>query len=185
LQRQAVLNMAYSLYEVLSGKIYQVRGSDLANISFIKVDIGWIVFDPLTVKEMAAAALKFINEQIGEGPVVAAVYSDSHGDHFGGGQSHTESDCVRNSRKRHPDGFRHTSGTDIVVCWCKSSGCGFGRCPLCGRTDQFFLDWNMVPGLSCSLWPGLYPSFAEPKTGSGINNYRVASAEFMEFYSSR
>ena len=40
LQRQAVLNMAYGLYEVLPGKIYQVRGYDLANISFIKGDTG-------------------------------------------------------------------------------------------------------------------------------------------------
>ena len=48
LQRQAVLNMAYGLYEVVPGRIYQVRGYDLANISFIKGDTGWIVFDPLT-----------------------------------------------------------------------------------------------------------------------------------------
>ncbi|MBW2246452.1 MAG: MBL fold metallo-hydrolase [Deltaproteobacteria bacterium] len=84
LQRQAVLNMAYGLYEVLPGKIYQVRGYDLANISFIKGDTGWIIFDPLTAKETAAAALKFINEKLGERPVVAVVYSHSHADHFGG-----------------------------------------------------------------------------------------------------
>ena len=48
LQRQAILNMAYGLYEVVPGKIYQVRGFDLANISFIKGDTGWIIFDPLT-----------------------------------------------------------------------------------------------------------------------------------------
>ncbi len=83
LQRQAILNMNYGLYEVIPG-IYQVRGYDLANISFIKSDTGWIVFDPLTAKETAAAALKFINEQLGERPVVAVVYSHSHGDHFGG-----------------------------------------------------------------------------------------------------
>lgn len=84
LQRQAILNMEYGLYEVLPGKIYQVRGYDLANISFIKSDTGWIVFDPLTAKETAAAALKFINEQLGHRPVVAVVYSHSHADHFGG-----------------------------------------------------------------------------------------------------
>ena len=84
LQRQAVLNMAYGLYEVLPDKIYQVRGYDLANITFIKGDTGWIIFDPLTAKETAAAALKFINEQVGERPVVAVVYSHSHADHFGG-----------------------------------------------------------------------------------------------------
>ena len=84
LQRQAILNMNYGLYEVLPDRIYQVRGFDLANISFIKSDTGWIVFDPLTAKETAAAALKFINEQLGERPVVAVVYSHSHADHFGG-----------------------------------------------------------------------------------------------------
>ncbi|WP_425088445.1 alkyl/aryl-sulfatase [Stappia sp.] len=84
LQRQAILNMGYGLFEVIPDKIYQVRGFDLANISFIKGDTGWIVFDPLTAKETAAAALKFINEQLGERPVVAVVYSHSHADHFGG-----------------------------------------------------------------------------------------------------
>ena len=65
LQRQAVLNMAYGLYEVLPGRIYQVRGFDLANISFIKGDTGWIVFDPLTATETARAALNLINEKLG------------------------------------------------------------------------------------------------------------------------
>jgi len=83
LQRQAILNMNYGLYEVIPG-IYQVRGFDLANITFIKGKTGWIVFDPLTAKETAAAALKFINEKIGKRPVVAVVYSHSHADHFGG-----------------------------------------------------------------------------------------------------
>ncbi|MDX0765780.1 MBL fold metallo-hydrolase [Sinorhizobium medicae] len=83
LQRQALLNMEYGLFEVVPG-IYQIRGFDLANISFIKGDTGWIVIDPLTVKETARAALKFINEKLGERPVVAVIISHSHGDHFGG-----------------------------------------------------------------------------------------------------
>jgi len=84
LQRQAILNMAFGLYEVVPGKIYQVRGYDLANISFIKSDTGWIVFDTLTAKETARAALEFINEKLGKRPVVGVVYSHSHADHFGG-----------------------------------------------------------------------------------------------------
>ncbi|MCE6961765.1 MBL fold metallo-hydrolase [Cereibacter sphaeroides] len=84
LQRQAILNMAYGLYEVVPGRIYQVRGFDLANISFIRSDTGWIVFDPLTAKETARAALQFVNEKLGERPVVAVVYSHSHTDHYGG-----------------------------------------------------------------------------------------------------
>ena len=84
LQRQAILNMEYGLYEVVPGQIYQVRGFDLANISFIRSATGWIVFDPLTAAETASAALALINEHLGERPVVAVVYSHSHGDHFGG-----------------------------------------------------------------------------------------------------
>jgi alkyl sulfatase BDS1-like metallo-beta-lactamase superfamily hydrolase len=84
LQRQAILNMAYGLYEVVPDRIWQVRGFDLANITFIRGDTGWIVFDPLTAKETARAALAFANEQLGERPVVAVVYSHSHADHYGG-----------------------------------------------------------------------------------------------------
>jgi len=97
LQRQAILNMNYGLYEVIPG-IYQVRGFDLANISFIKSDTGWIVFDPLTAKETAAAALKFINEQLGERPVVAVVYSHSHADHFGGVRGVVDEADVRSGK---------------------------------------------------------------------------------------
>lgn len=98
LQRQAILNMAYGLYEVLPGKIYQVRGYDLANISFIKGDTGWIVFDPLTAKETAKAALDFINEKVGKRPVVAVVYSHSHADHYGGVRGVVDEADVRNGK---------------------------------------------------------------------------------------
>jgi alkyl sulfatase BDS1-like metallo-beta-lactamase superfamily hydrolase len=84
LQRQAVLNMGYGLYEVVPGRIYQVRGFDISNISFIRGDTGWIVFDPLVSKETAAAALAFVNDKLGVWPVRAVVYSHSHVDHFGG-----------------------------------------------------------------------------------------------------
>lgn len=84
LQRQAILNMAYGLYEVVPERIYQVRGFDLAHITFIKGDTGWIVFDPLTAAETARAALEFINEKLGARPVVGVVYSHTHLDHFGG-----------------------------------------------------------------------------------------------------
>ena len=52
LVRQSVLNMNFGLYEVIPG-IYQVRGFDLSNITFIKGETGWIVFDPMTALETA------------------------------------------------------------------------------------------------------------------------------------
>jgi alkyl sulfatase BDS1-like metallo-beta-lactamase superfamily hydrolase len=50
----------------------------------VKGKTGWIVFDPLTAKETARAALKLVDEHLGKHPVVAVIYSHSHGDHFGG-----------------------------------------------------------------------------------------------------
>ncbi|MGF1766329.1 MBL fold metallo-hydrolase [Enterovibrio makurazakiensis] len=83
LQRQAQLNMHHGLYKV-TDRIYQVRGYDLANITFVQGDTGWIVFDPLTVPATAKAALDFVNKELGERPVKAVVYSHAHADHFGG-----------------------------------------------------------------------------------------------------
>jgi alkyl sulfatase BDS1-like metallo-beta-lactamase superfamily hydrolase len=98
LQRQAILNMEYGLYEVVPGHIYQVRGFDLANISFIRSDTGWIVFDPLTASETAAAALALVNEHLGPRPVVAVVYSHSHGDHFAGAHGVVDVADVRSGK---------------------------------------------------------------------------------------
>lgn len=118
LQRQAILNMAYGLYVVVPDKIYQVRGFDLANISFIKSDTGWIVFDPLTAKETAAAALKLINEKLGERPVVAVVYSHSHGDHFGGVRGVTNTADVASGKVKiiAPSGFmKHAVSENVYA----------------------------------------------------------------------
>jgi alkyl sulfatase BDS1-like metallo-beta-lactamase superfamily hydrolase len=98
LQRQAILNMNYGLYEVVTDRVYQVRGFDLANISFVKSDTGWIVIDPLTAKETAAAALKLANDTLGERPVVAVIYSHSHADHFGGVRGVTTEEDVRSGK---------------------------------------------------------------------------------------
>lgn len=84
LQRQALLNMNYGLYEVVPDFIYQVRGFDLANMTLIRGDTGWILFDVLLTAETAAAALALAGEALGELPVRAVVYSHSHIDHFGG-----------------------------------------------------------------------------------------------------
>ena len=81
--RISQLNMNFGLYEVIPG-IYQVRGFDLANITFVKGKTGWIVFDPLTAPETARAAKQLVDEHLGELPVVAVIYSHSHGDHWGG-----------------------------------------------------------------------------------------------------
>jgi len=84
LQRQATLNMGYGLFEVVPDRIWQVRGFDLANISFVKGNSGWIIIDALTCEETAKASLDFINATLGHRPVSALIITHSHVDHFGG-----------------------------------------------------------------------------------------------------
>jgi alkyl sulfatase BDS1-like metallo-beta-lactamase superfamily hydrolase len=83
LWRQSKLAAKQGLFEVVEG-IYQVRGLDLSNITFVEGDTGVIVIDPLISTETAAAALGLYRRHRGERPVVAVIYSHSHADHFGG-----------------------------------------------------------------------------------------------------
>ncbi|OBI15412.1 alkyl sulfatase [Mycobacterium sp. E2462] len=84
LWRQSTLAAKQGLYEVVSG-IYQVRGFDLSNVTFVETDTGVIVIDPLVSTEVAAAALQLYREHRGgDRPVVAVIYTHSHVDHFGG-----------------------------------------------------------------------------------------------------
>ncbi|MGY4708025.1 alkyl/aryl-sulfatase [Mycolicibacterium sp. CBM1] len=83
LWRQSILAAKQGLYEVVEG-IYQVRGLDLSNISFIEGDTGVIVIDPLISTETAAAALALYRAHRGDRPVTAVIYTHSHVDHFGG-----------------------------------------------------------------------------------------------------
>ena len=76
-------NHAYGLFEVCPG-IYQVRGYDMANLTVIKGDTGWIVFDCTMCSETAQAAMQLIEKNLGSYPVKAVVISHSHADHFGG-----------------------------------------------------------------------------------------------------
>ena len=83
LWRQSALAAKQGLYEVVEG-IYQVRGLDLSNVTFVEGDTGVIVIDPLVCTETAAAALALYRTHRGERAVSAVIYTHSHVDHFGG-----------------------------------------------------------------------------------------------------
>ncbi|MEO6652585.1 MAG: alkyl sulfatase dimerization domain-containing protein [Ilumatobacteraceae bacterium] len=83
LWRQAQLNNIHGLFEV-APKVWQARGYDISNITFIEGDRGWIVIDPLTVEGCARDCLQLANDTLGERPVTAVIYTHSHTDHFGG-----------------------------------------------------------------------------------------------------
>ncbi|WVE39401.1 alkyl sulfatase dimerization domain-containing protein [Priestia megaterium] len=83
LWEQGKLNVQAGLYQVTEN-IFQVRGFDMANITFVKGKTGWIVIDCLTSKETAEEALKLVNQHCGKRPVRAVIFSHSHIDHYGG-----------------------------------------------------------------------------------------------------
>ncbi|WP_315809017.1 alkyl/aryl-sulfatase [Pseudomonas sp. C9-3] len=83
LMRQAQLNLSYGLFKVTDG-IYQVRGYDLANTTFIEGKTGWIVIDTLTTPATSKAAYALVSQELGQKPIRAIIYSHAHVDHFGG-----------------------------------------------------------------------------------------------------
>jgi alkyl sulfatase BDS1-like metallo-beta-lactamase superfamily hydrolase len=83
LWRQAKLNRIHGLFEVMEG-VYQVRGYDLANMTLVAGNGGWIVIDPMTTTETARAAMELVEEHLGKRPVTGLIYTHSHIDHFGG-----------------------------------------------------------------------------------------------------
>ena len=79
----------------LSEGVWQVRGFDVSNMTVIAGKTGWILIDPLTTKETAAAALALVNETLGAKPVKSIIYTHSHGDHFGGVKGVTTLEAVK------------------------------------------------------------------------------------------
>jgi alkyl sulfatase BDS1-like metallo-beta-lactamase superfamily hydrolase len=115
LERQAKLTTKYGLFKVVP-RVYQVRGYDLSNITFVEGDTGWIVFDTLLSKETAAAALELLHRHVEKRPIVAVVYSHSHGDHFGGVRGIIDEEDVKAGRVRviAPEGFTEHAVSENV-----------------------------------------------------------------------
>jgi alkyl sulfatase BDS1-like metallo-beta-lactamase superfamily hydrolase len=106
LWRQSMLNAIDGLFEVVPG-VYQVRGLDLSNVTFVEGETGVLVIDPLISSETAAAALGLYRRHRGERAVVGVVYTHSHVDHFGGVKGVTSQEDVDAGRcvVIAPDGF--------------------------------------------------------------------------------
>jgi alkyl sulfatase BDS1-like metallo-beta-lactamase superfamily hydrolase len=94
LWRLTQLNGVHGLFEVVPG-IYQVRGYDISNVTFIEGHRGLIVVDPLISTECAAAALELYRRHRGERPVTAVIYTHTHVDHFGGVKGVIAEEVVR------------------------------------------------------------------------------------------
>jgi alkyl sulfatase BDS1-like metallo-beta-lactamase superfamily hydrolase len=116
LWRNAQLNMLNGLFEVTDG-IYQVRGYDLSNITFVKTNTGWIVFDPLISPETAKAAYELVTEHLGKRPILAVIYSHSHIDHYGGVRGIVDEADVKSGKVQiiAPEGFTEHAVSENVI----------------------------------------------------------------------
>ena len=117
LWRQAALNNIHGLFKVTDG-LYQIRGYDLANMSIIESDTGWILVDPLTARETASKAFLFAREHLGKKPVRAILFTHSHIDHFGGVQGilqHLSDEEKANLRIIAPAGFEEEATSENII----------------------------------------------------------------------
>lgn len=83
LWRNTKSNVNYGLFQV-SDDIYQVRGYDLSNMTFVRTDNGWIIMDCLASSDTAKAALELFKSEMGDIHIVAVIISHAHIDHYGG-----------------------------------------------------------------------------------------------------
>jgi alkyl sulfatase BDS1-like metallo-beta-lactamase superfamily hydrolase len=113
----------HGLFQVADG-VWQVRGFDLSNMTLIRGRTGWIVIDPLTARETAAAALALANATLGARPVSAVIYSHSHGDHYGGVRGIVDEKDVAAGKVRviAPEGFIEEAASENVM-----AGAAMGR----------------------------------------------------------
>jgi alkyl sulfatase BDS1-like metallo-beta-lactamase superfamily hydrolase len=116
LWEQAKLNREHGLFEVAPG-LWQVRGYDISNITFISGSTGWVIIDPLTSVDSARDSLALANEHLGARPVVAVLYTHSHADHFGGVLGVTTQADVDAGRCRiiAPVGFLHEAVSENLL----------------------------------------------------------------------
>lgn len=135
----------HGLFEVSRG-IWQVRGFDLSNMTIVSGETGWILIDPLTTQEVAAAALELVNETLGERPVSAVIYSHSHADHFGGVRGVASLEDVQSGRTQviAPEHFMEEAASENVMAGGAMQ-----------RRAAFQFGAGLVPGLSGQMGSGI------------------------------
>lgn len=155
LWRHAMLNAQIGLFKVSDG-IYQLRGFDIANMTLIDGQTGWIVVDPLTSRESAAAALAFAREHLGNKPVTAIIFTHDHADHFGGVLGITSSSEVaqRNIPIVAPAGFMEEATSENILAG-----------PAMARRSMYQFGKNLTPGATGIVDTGLGKNVAYGSMG--------------------
>lgn len=161
LWRQSQLLAKHGLFEVKPG-IYQVRGFDLANATFVRGKTGWIVIDTLGSAETARAAYELVSEKLGKRPIAAIVYTHSHTDHFAGAGGLIDAADARSGKVKviAPEGFLENAVSENIL-----AGPAMSRRAM----YQFgvFLPRSAGGQLSAGIGPGLSrgtPTLIAPNT---------------------
>jgi alkyl sulfatase BDS1-like metallo-beta-lactamase superfamily hydrolase len=117
LWRHATLNAHHGLFKVAEN-VWQVRGYDISNITFIRGNSGWVVIDPLTSEHTARAAMELMDEHVEKLSTSVVIFTHSHADHFGGILGVTTKADVDAGRCQivAPVGFLHeTIGENVIA----------------------------------------------------------------------
>ena len=84
--------------DIKSSTIYQVRSYDLATMSIVRSQNGWIIIDPLTGSTTAAYAWEKFKEIMKDdkAKIIAIIITHSHVDHYKGVDAllHAQDDCA-------------------------------------------------------------------------------------------
>jgi alkyl sulfatase BDS1-like metallo-beta-lactamase superfamily hydrolase len=145
LWRHMSLLRKHGLFQLSEG-VWQVRGFDVSNMTIIAGQSGWILIDPLTTKETAAAAFALVTEKLGKRPVKAVIYTHSHGDHFGGVKGVTTAEDVKSGAVAiiAPEHFLAEAASENVIAG-----------PAMSRRANYQFGGSLTPGAQGQMGSGI------------------------------
>ena len=152
LWRQSQLNSIHGLFEVIPGKVYQIRGFDLANMSFVRTDSGWIVIDVLTVEESAKAGYDLIKKHVGNFPIRAVILTHPHSDHYGGLQAIRQGAPNKDFEIIAPKGFLKAAQNENIMAG-----------PAMARRATYMYGLQLTPDAQGFIGTGLGQTLAKGK----------------------
>ena len=156
LWRLGQLNHAQGLFKVADG-IYQIRGYDIAGMTLVEGNTGWIVIDTTLTAAVARASLKLAMDTLkSTKPVVAVIYTHSHVDHFGGVRGVVDEADVRSGKVKiiAPDEFMQHAIAENVLAGNAMS-----------RRAQYMYGAALTPGEKGQVGIGLGPALSADNPG--------------------
>ncbi len=177
--------------------IYQIRGYDIANMTLVEGNTGWIVIDTMLTAPVARAGLKLAMDTLKSSkPVVAVIYTHSHVDHFGGVRGVVDEADVRSGKVKiiAPDAFmEHAIAENVLAGNAMSRRAQYMYGVGLPASDKGTLGTGLGLALSSSV-PGLIPptqyikKTGEEMTIDGVRiQFQMAKAseapsEFMFYF---